>query len=149
MDKTSVGIEFSEYDFLCLLLAAKRLNNDSVLVNFTKLARDLFPYSQNEEYKSLFIDVCAKNKIDDQFVEIKTAIWEAVVAGIIEITPDGSDETVGINMVLEDEAEALIHEAGDERASLMKRIVQELKAKKETKKPYTMHPIKHNEESNK
>ncbi len=148
MDKTYVEID-KEYDFLCLLLSVRRLNNDKVVVNFTKLAIDLFTYSQIEEYKSLFKDISNCINEDKQIIDISKSIEKANKNGFIELTPDGSDNTIGLNLALEDEAELLVREAGEEKFNLMNKIVQELKAKNDTKKPYTMHPIKHNEESNK
>lgn len=148
MDKRQAKVEFSEYDFLALLLATKKANNDPVLINLSKIQRDLFPYFKNPEYRSLFIDVVARERIDDQYVDLSASINRAVFANMIELTPDGSNEVKAINYVLDDEAEMLINEAG-ERATKMDKIVKEIKPLSDTKKPYTMHPIKHNEENNK
>ena len=148
MDKTYVEID-KGYDFLCLLLSVRRLNNDKVVVNFTKLAKDLFTYSQNKEYKSLFKDISNCINEDKQIIDISKSIEKANKNGFIELTPDGSDNTIGLNLALEDEAELLVRDAGEEKFNLMNKIVQELKAKNDTKRPYTMHPVKHNEESNK
>ncbi|MBR4351185.1 MAG: hypothetical protein IKP98_03080 [Bacilli bacterium] len=149
MDEMYVEVVDKEYDFLCLLLSVRRLNNDKVIVNFTKLAKDLFTYSQNKEYKPLFKDITDCINEDKEYIEIRKSIEKANKNGFIELTPDGTDDTIGINMVLDDEAELLVRDAGEEKFNLMNKIVQELKAKNDTKKPYTMHPIKHNEESNK
>ena len=143
MDKRQAKVEFSEYDFLALLLAVKNEVGENPIVNITELEEELFPFATNEEYKDLFEDIIVRDNIDKKYVYFRDSIVQAAVTGMLTIIIDGSDDYKIINNLSEDESKLIIADSTN-KVNKMKCMLLSIKANGKTNKKYELKPKKEN-----
>ena len=143
MDKRQAKVEFSEYDFLALLLAVKNEVGENPIVNITELEEELFPFATNEEYKDLFEDIIVRDNIDKKYVYFRDSIVQAAVTGMLTIIIDGSDDYKIINNLSEDESKLIIADSTN-KVNKMKCMLLNIRANGKTNKKYGLKPKKEN-----
>lgn len=143
MDKRQAKVEFSEYDFLALLLAVKKDAGENPIVNITELEEELFPFATNEEYKDLFEDIIVRDNIDKKYVYFRDSIVKGAVTGMLTIIMDSGDDYKIVNNLDEDESKLIIKDSTD-MASKMKCMLLSIRANDKANKKYGLKPKKEN-----
>lgn len=128
----SLKPKISEYDFLRLLSSTMVIQKQGVIINKYDLMQQLYYFFDNPDFNFLFEDVCKRESIDNNYVDLNIAFQTAYVFGLLILIQDSGDVRAIINLT-EEEAMKINSEFDSNEIIVMKKLCDELKNLKENK----------------
>ena len=124
--------KISEYNFLRLLSSTMIIQKQGVIINKYDLEKNLYYFYDNPYFNFLFEDVCKRNNIDNNYVDLNVAFQTAYTFGLLILIQDSGDVRAIINLT-EEEAMKINSEFDSNEIIAMKKLCDELKNLKEEK----------------
>ena len=99
----------SDYQFLVMLLATMRIQNQSPIIENHELEKDLYYYYDNPEYHFLFENIMKKESIDENnYVDLNLAFQTAYALRTLAVVQDNSYGTKSANLLSANVAESIL-----------------------------------------
>jgi len=124
--------KISEYNFLRLLSSTMIIQKQGVIINKYDLEKNLYYFYDNPYFNFLFEDVCKRENIDNNYVDLNVAFQTAYTFGLLILIQDSGDVRAIINLT-EEEAMKINSEFDSNEIIAMKKLCDELKNLKEEK----------------
>ena len=124
--------KISEYNFLRLLSSTMIIQKQGVIINKYDLEKNLYYFYDNPYFNFLFEDVCKRENIDNNYVDLNVAFQTAYTFGLLILIQDSGDVRAIINLT-EEEAMKINSEFDSNEIIAMKKLCDELKNLKEDK----------------
>ena len=124
--------KISEYNFLRLLSSTMIIQKQGVIINKYDLEKKLYYFYNNPYFNFLFEDVCKRENIDNNYVDLNVAFQTAYTFGLLILIQDSGDVRAIINLT-EEEAMKINSEFDSNEIIAMKKLCDELKNLKEEK----------------
>jgi len=124
--------KISEYNFLRLLSSNMIIQKQGVIINKYDLEKNLYYFYDNPYFNFLFEDVCKRENIDNNYVDLNVAFQTAYTFGLLILIQDSGDVRAIINLT-EEEAMKINSEFDSNEIIAMKKLCDELKNLKEEK----------------
>ena len=128
----SVKPKISEYNFLRLLSSTMVIQNQGVIIKKYDLMQKLYCFYDNPNFHFLFEDVCKRENIDSNYLELNSAFQTAYAFGLLILIQDSGDVRAIINLT-EEEAMKINSEFDSNDIIAMKKLCDELKNPKKDK----------------
>ena len=128
----SLKPKISEYNFLRLLSSNIIIQKQGVIINKYDLEKNLYYFYDNPYFNFLFEDVCKRENIDNNYVDLNVAFQTAYTFGLLILIQDSGDVRAIINLT-EEEAMKINSEFDSNEIIAMKKLCDELKNLKEEK----------------
>lgn len=123
--KTTVNrLNISDYRFLKLLISTKVIENHEMFIEKNNIQKDLASVYDNEDVNFLFEDVCKKESIDNNYVDLSEAFLTAQTFGLLTIVHNDSDDIKYIINLTEAEANNIISKFNKNEIYAMVRLIQ-------------------------
>ena len=132
MRTNSLKPKISEYNFLRLLSSTMVIQKQEVIINKYDLMQKLYCFYDNPNFHFLFEDVCKRENIDNNYVDLNVAFQTAYTFGLLILIQDSGDVRAIINLT-EEEAMKINSEFDSNEIIAMKKLCDELKNLKEEK----------------
>jgi len=132
MRKNSSKPKISEYDFLRLLSSTMMMQKQGGIINKYDLMQKLYYFYDNPNFDFLFEDICKKENIDNNYVDLNDAFQSAYTFGLLVLIQDSGDVRAIINLT-EEEAMKINSEFDSNEIIAMKKLCDELKNPKKDK----------------
>ena len=124
--------KISEYNFLKLLSSTMITQKQEVIINKYDLEKKLYYFYDNPDFNFLFEDVCKRENIDNNYVDLNVAFQIAYTFGLLILIQGSGDVRAIINLT-EEEALRINSEFDSNEIIAMKKLYDELKNLKEDK----------------
>ena len=124
--------KISEYNFLRLLSSTMIIQKQGVIIDKYDLEKNLYYFYDNPYLNFLFEDVCKRENIDNNYVDLNVAFQTAYTFGLLILIQDSGDVRAIINLT-EEEAMKINSEFDSNEIIAMKKLCDELKNLKEEK----------------
>ncbi len=124
--------KISEYNFLRLLSSTMIIQKQGVIINKYDLEKNLYYFYDNPYFNFLFEDVCKRENIDNNYVDLNVAFQTAYTFGLLILIQDSGDVRAIINLT-EEEAMKINSEFDSNEIIAMKKLCDEIKNLKEEK----------------
>jgi len=124
--------KISEYNFLRLLSSTMIIQKQGVIINKYDLEKNIYYFYDNPYFNFLFEDVCKRENIDNNYVDLNVAFQTAYTFGLLILIQDSGDVRAIINLT-EEEAMKINSEFDSNEIIAMKKLCDELKNLKEEK----------------
>ena len=124
--------KISEYNFLRLLSSTMIIQKQGVIINKYDLEKKLYYFYDNPYFNFLFEDVCKRENIDNNYVDLNVAFQTAYTFCLLILIQDSGDVRAIINLT-EEEAMKINSEFDSNEIIAMKKLCDELKNLKEEK----------------
>ena len=124
--------KISEYNFLRLLSSTMIIQKQGVIINKYDLEKNLYYFYDNPYFNFLFEDVCKRENIDNNYVDLNVAFQTAYTFCLLILIQDSGDVRAIINLT-EEEAMKINSEFDSNEIIAMKKLCDELKNLKEEK----------------
>ena len=124
--------KISEYNFLRLLSSTMIIQKQGVIINKYDLEKNLYYFYDNPYFNFLFEDVCKRENIDNNYVDLNVAFQTAYTFGLLILIQDSGDVRAIIDLT-EEEAMKINSEFDSNEIIAMKKLCDELKNLKEEK----------------
>ena len=121
--------KISEYNFLRLLSSTMIIQKQGVIINKYDLEKNLYYFYDNPYFNFLFEDVCKRENIDNNYVDLNVAFQTAYTFGLLILIQDSGDVRAIINLT-EEEALKINSEFDFNDVLAMNKLCEELKGLK-------------------
>ena len=128
----SLKPKISEYNFLRLLSSTMVIQKQVVIINKYDLMQKLYCFYDNPNFHFLFEDVCKRENIDSNYLDLNSAFQTAYAFGLLILIQDSGDVRAIINLT-EEEAKKINSEFDSNVVIAMHKLCDELKGFKRDK----------------
>ncbi|MBQ4262910.1 MAG: hypothetical protein IJB83_01530 [Bacilli bacterium] len=126
MRTNSLKPKISEYDFLRLLSSTMVMQKQGVIINKYDLMQKLCYFYDNPNFHFLFEDVCKRENIDSNYLDLNSAFQTAYAFGLLILIRDSGDVRFIIGLT-EEEAIKIISEFNSQEVIAMNNLCNQLK----------------------
>ena len=117
--------KISEYNFLRLLFSTMIMQKQDVIIKKYDLEKKLYDLYDNPDFHSLFEDICKKEGIDNNHVDLNIAFQSALTFGLLVLIQDSGDTRFIIN-ITEEEAVKISSEFDSNEIITMNKLCDKL-----------------------
>ena len=117
--------KISEYNFLRLLSSTMIMKKQDVIIEKYDFEKKLYDLYDNPDFHFLFEDVCKKEGIDNNYVDLNIAFQSALTFGLLILIQDSGDVRFIIN-ITEEEAVKISSEFDSNEVITMNKLCDEL-----------------------
>lgn len=117
--------KISEYNFLRLLFSTMIIQKQDVIIKKYDLEKNLYDFYDNPDFHSLFYDICKKEGIDNNYVDLNIAFQSAITFGLLVLIQDSEDTRFIIN-ITEEEALKISSEFDSNEIITMNKLCDKL-----------------------
>lgn len=121
--------QISEYNFLRLLSSTLILKKQDIIIKKYDLEKKLYDFYDNPKFRFLFEDICKRDNLDNNYIDLNVAFETAYVFGLLILIQDNGDVRSIINLT-EDSAKKIISEFDQKEIIAMSKLCDELKSYK-------------------
>lgn len=147
MIKESKKIEFTEYNFLELLVSVLRNKLHNSIINKSELEKMLADYYDKPEFKVLFSDIIRKAGLDYKYVDLSESFLKAQTWGLLQLLEESPLDMRYIINISDEESEKVINKFDTTKTSAMLTLVESINKRKILETEY--EPIQITDETRK
>ena len=130
--------KISEYNFLRLFSSTTIMKKQGIIIKKCDLEKKLYDFYDNPDFHFLFEDICKKEGIDNNFVDLNIAFQTASTFGLLTLIQDSDSDIKYLINVTEEEAIKISSEFDHNEIIAMNKLCDELNYVKKSDKPLVL-----------